>query len=198
MSLSNFRIIFLYEFKLNRSVAETARKINQALGNDSVNERPIRRWFAKCRSGDFNFEDELRSGWTTVIQDEDLRTLVETDQSQTVRGMAEGLGVNSHAVFDFHWKPQKFVNDRHRSTIWTIDRNCHVSRSVLLCFCATKTILFRIGSSRVMKSGSSTTIGDVRDSGWTPMSHPGTSQRWKPTKEVHGYCMLVSSWCGSL
>ena len=39
--LSNFRSIFLYEFKLNQSAAETARKIKQAFGNDSVNERTV-------------------------------------------------------------------------------------------------------------------------------------------------------------
>ena len=38
MSLSDFRPIFLYEFILNQSAAETARKINLAFGNDSVNE----------------------------------------------------------------------------------------------------------------------------------------------------------------
>ena len=54
------------------------------------------------------------------------------------------------------------------------------------------TILFWIGSLCVMKSGSSRTIGDIQDSGWTPMSHPGTSQRRKPTKKDHGYCMVVS------
>ena len=43
MLLSDFRPIFLYEFKLNQSAAETARKINQAFGNDYVNERTVRR-----------------------------------------------------------------------------------------------------------------------------------------------------------
>ena len=56
MSLSDFRSIFLYEFKLNLSVAETARKIKEAFGNDSVNERTVRRWFAKFRSGDFSLK----------------------------------------------------------------------------------------------------------------------------------------------
>ena len=84
MSLSDFRPIFLYGFKLNQSAAETARKINQSFGNVSVNERTVRRWFAKFRSRDFNLEDDPRSGRPTVIQDEDLRTLVETDPSQTV------------------------------------------------------------------------------------------------------------------
>ena len=56
MALSDFRAIFLYEF-----------------GNHSVNERTVRRWFAKFHSGDFSFEDEPRSGRPTIIQDEDLR-----------------------------------------------------------------------------------------------------------------------------
>ena len=60
----------------------------------------VRRWFAKFRSRDFSHEDEPRSGRPTVIQDEDLRTLVETDPSQAVRGMVEELDVSSHAVFD--------------------------------------------------------------------------------------------------
>ena len=59
MSLSDFRSIFLYEFKLNQNAAETVRKINQAVGNDSVNERTVRRWIAKFRFGDVNLEDEM-------------------------------------------------------------------------------------------------------------------------------------------
>ena len=94
MSLSDFGPIFLCEFKLNRS----ARKINQAFGNDSVNERTVQCWFTKFRSGDFSLEDQPRSGRRTVIQDEDLRTLVETDRLRTVRGMAEELGVSSHGL----------------------------------------------------------------------------------------------------
>ena len=57
----------------------------------------VRRWFAKFRFRDFSLEGEPRSGRSTVIQDEDLRTLVETDPLQTVREMAEALDVSSHA-----------------------------------------------------------------------------------------------------
>ena len=52
ISLNDFRSIFLYEFKLNKSAAETVRKINLAFRNDSANERTVRRWFAKFRSRD--------------------------------------------------------------------------------------------------------------------------------------------------
>ena len=43
MSLSDFRSLFLYEFTLNQNAAETVRKMNQAFGNDSVNESTVRR-----------------------------------------------------------------------------------------------------------------------------------------------------------
>ncbi|CAH2085375.1 unnamed protein product [Euphydryas editha] len=62
MLLSDFRPIFLYEFKLNQSGAETAQKINQTFGNDSVNERTIRRWFAKFRSGHFSLNSPGHGG----------------------------------------------------------------------------------------------------------------------------------------
>ena len=100
ISLRDFRPILLYEFKLNQSAAEIDRKINQEFGNDSVNECTVRRRFAKFRFGDFSLEDEPRSDRPTVIQDEDLRTLVETDPLQMVRGKVKELGVSSHAIFD--------------------------------------------------------------------------------------------------
>ena len=39
--VKQFSTNFFYEFKLNQSAAETAQKINQAFGNDSVNERTV-------------------------------------------------------------------------------------------------------------------------------------------------------------
>ena len=56
MSFSDFRRIFLYEFKLNQSAAEKARKISHAFGNDIVNDVNVRGWFAKFRSGIFSPE----------------------------------------------------------------------------------------------------------------------------------------------
>ena len=43
------RFSILYDLKLNQSASETDQNINQAFGNYSVNERTVRRWFAKFR-----------------------------------------------------------------------------------------------------------------------------------------------------
>lgn len=100
MASVDFRQIFFYEFKLGLSAAETARKINQVYGPNSINERTVQLWFKKFRSGDFSLEDAPRSGRPTVIQDDNLKAMVEADPSQTVRGIAEELGVSHHAVED--------------------------------------------------------------------------------------------------
>lgn len=46
-------IFFFYEFKLDRNLAETARNINSAFGEETTNERTLQRWFQ-------NFEMEIR------------------------------------------------------------------------------------------------------------------------------------------
>ncbi|KAK5641046.1 hypothetical protein RI129_009593, partial [Pyrocoelia pectoralis] len=60
----------------------------------------VQQCFQKFRYGDFSFEDAPRSARPTVIQDNDLKTLVEADPSQTVVGIAEELGVSHTAVTD--------------------------------------------------------------------------------------------------
>ena len=86
----------------------------------------VRRKFAKFRSRDFSPEVA-----DTVIQGEDLRTLGEIDPTQTVRGMAEELGVSSHAVFDCLKRIGKFkkldLNDRQKLSRFEI------CSSLLLC-----------------------------------------------------------------
>ena len=122
MSLSDFRPIFLHEFKLNQSAVETGRKINQGFGNDSVNERTARLGLRNFVPENLASKISPESGRHTVIQDEELRTLVESlTPSQMVRGMTEELGVSFHAVFDGlkciekveKWVPHD-LNDRQK------------------------------------------------------------------------------------
>lgn len=94
MPFIDVRPFFLHEFKLNQCAAGTTRKNNQAFGNENVNERSVRRCFAKFRSGDFSLEDEPRSNSGRVV-----RTLVETSPSQAVRGMAQKV-FSSHPVIN--------------------------------------------------------------------------------------------------
>ncbi|KAK2725531.1 hypothetical protein QYM36_000134, partial [Artemia franciscana] len=55
---------------------------------------------AYCCNRYYSLEDKPRSDRPRVIQDEDLRTLVKTDLSQTPREMTEELRVSFHAISD--------------------------------------------------------------------------------------------------
>ncbi len=50
MKKRDFRIIFLYEFKLGHKATDASAKINSAFGKSKVNERTVQRWFNKFRS----------------------------------------------------------------------------------------------------------------------------------------------------
>ena len=58
MDKIQIRKIFLFQFKLGRKAAETARDIIDAFGPGTTNERVAQRWFKKFRNGDESLEDE--------------------------------------------------------------------------------------------------------------------------------------------
>ena len=51
-------MIFLFQFKLGRKAAETARDINDTFGPGTTNERVAQRWFKKFRNGDESLKDD--------------------------------------------------------------------------------------------------------------------------------------------
>lgn len=93
MDKRQIRTIFLFQFKLGRKAVETARDINDAFGPGTTNERTAQWWFKKFRSGDEGLEDEERSGRSSDVNNDQLRTLVEANPRTTVRELAEELGV---------------------------------------------------------------------------------------------------------
>lgn len=98
MHKSNFRTIYLYEFKLGLSAAQTARNINTVWGKDSVNECTVQRWFKKFRSDDFSLEDKEGRGRPSVMEDDQLKTVIESDPMKTSRQVAEELHVNQSTI----------------------------------------------------------------------------------------------------
>ena len=94
------RTIFFFDYKLGQSAIETAQQINQVWGPNSARESTVRQWLNKFRSGDFSLEDEPHSGRPKAISDEDFKGMLKADPSQTVREIAEKLGVGKSTVAD--------------------------------------------------------------------------------------------------
>ena len=63
-----------------------------------ANERTIRRWFVKFRSGDTTLQNEPRGHRPTACSDELLRNTVEADPRKSVRAIADELGIHHTTV----------------------------------------------------------------------------------------------------
>ncbi|XP_065663076.1 histone-lysine N-methyltransferase SETMAR-like [Hydra vulgaris] len=103
MDKRQIRTIFLFQFKMGRKAAETARDINTAFGPETTNERMAQWWFKKFRSGEESLEDEEGRGRLSEIDDDQLRALIEADPRKTIREVAEELNVHNSTV-DRHLK----------------------------------------------------------------------------------------------
>ncbi|XP_065663078.1 histone-lysine N-methyltransferase SETMAR-like, partial [Hydra vulgaris] len=103
MDKRQIRTIFLFQFKMGRKAAETARDINTAFGPETTNERMAQWWFKKFRSGEESLEDEEGCGCPSEIDDDQLRALIGADPRKTIREVAEELNVHNSTV-DRHLK----------------------------------------------------------------------------------------------
>lgn len=89
---------FLYEFKNGLGASETASKINAAFGSGTTNERTVRWWFSKFRSGDESMQDEKHGSRPIVLDNEQLQAAIEADPRKTTRELAEELHVEHTTV----------------------------------------------------------------------------------------------------
>ncbi|EYC22487.1 hypothetical protein Y032_0017g3379 [Ancylostoma ceylanicum] len=132
-SRRDFRMIMLYESKLNYSAAEAARNQAVAFGPESPSERKVRCWFAKFASGDFDLEEKAGRGRRVSLDDEALGAAVESKSDTTTRVLAADFDVHRTTVVEHlasigtvkkiqKWTPHDLTDDQ-RSTRYTICPN---------------------------------------------------------------------------
>ena len=95
---NHLRHIMLYEFKKGNSATETARNIHSVYGEEYVNERTCRRWFAKFRSEDFTLEDDDRTGRPVEFDYMLLETALEENPCVSVEELVRKLNSNHSTV----------------------------------------------------------------------------------------------------
>ena len=94
----DLRVLLLYEWRLGHRATEAVRNICGTMGDGLVSTRVAQIWFKKFNSGQFDLNDEPRSGRPAEIEDDELLKLVEQDPRLTLMGFAELLGCSHTAV----------------------------------------------------------------------------------------------------
>ena len=98
MEKKQIRTIFLYEFKLRRTAAETARNLNDAFGEGTANKRTVQLWFRKFRDGDLSLEDEEGRGRPSAVDNDQLKAIIEADPRKTTRELEADLNVDHSTI----------------------------------------------------------------------------------------------------
>ena len=110
----------MHEFKLSNNDAKTTANINKAWEESTTSERTVRRWFQKFCGEKESLKDEDCRGQLSILQNDDLRAIVEQNQWQSVRDMSAQLGVSISTVPD-HLKQvrkvKKFKNGSRMSSM---------------------------------------------------------------------------------
>ncbi|XP_035742750.1 histone-lysine N-methyltransferase SETMAR-like [Vespa mandarinia] len=98
MNSTDIHVIFLYEYKFGNNAAKAVRNINQAFGENIVNDRKVQRWFEKFRSGDFSLQNEPRGRPEKSLKNDALKALVETNPIVSSRELSARMEVDHETI----------------------------------------------------------------------------------------------------
>jgi len=93
----HIRHCILYEFHRGTDAAAAARNICSVYG-DVTDARTCQRWFCRFKDGDYSLSDLPRSGRPCVVNDAELKKLVEADPQQTTHDLAVVSGCDYSTV----------------------------------------------------------------------------------------------------
>lgn len=88
----------LYEFRKGNNATVVSNDMNSVY----LSVQKYQRWSTKFWNGDFHLEDGERSGRPPLLENDELRAVVEKDPSLAIGKIAEMLGVSWSTVQEDH------------------------------------------------------------------------------------------------
>ncbi|CAH2084588.1 unnamed protein product [Euphydryas editha] len=98
MDMLKIRVIMEYEFRRGSKAAEVARNINDAYGANTTNDRTTSYWFTRFRSGNFDLRNDLRGRPKMLVDNDELKAIVEADDSQITPELAAVFEVSTKTI----------------------------------------------------------------------------------------------------
>ena len=93
LSRQQIRTIMYYEFCNKLSATECHQKMCESLGINTVSYDTVKVWFRKFKAGNFNIENEPRSGRPIEVDCEQLKQIIDQDRNISTRNITLQLDV---------------------------------------------------------------------------------------------------------
>lgn len=91
--------VIMYDFRRETGISNTVKNICDVFEKSAVSIPTCERWFAKIKRGDFNLEDQLRSGRSSNVDDDIVRNLVDTNTRISTQIVAKKLKIDRSTAF---------------------------------------------------------------------------------------------------
>ena len=104
ISRREIRVLLLHEFRLGHKATEAANKICSTMGQGVLSIRTAQHWFDRFRNGNYELDDQPRSGRPLEVDKDLLKQFIEQDPRVTTRCLAEQLGCS-------HVTVERYLND---------------------------------------------------------------------------------------
>lgn len=92
------RMCLLYDYKQGKNSKESHAILCQVFGKDVPTLRQCQRWFQRFRQGDESLEDKEHGKRPELIDNEELKTAIELDPTQTSRQLGERFGCHYSTI----------------------------------------------------------------------------------------------------
>lgn len=167
----HFRHLMLFYFRKGKSGAKTVQKICSVYGHDVVALTTVCNWFRRFKSGNFDLDDQKRSGRPTVNVDA-IKSIIDQDCHSTTRSIAEKVNI-SHITVGRHLKSLNYVN---RYDVWIPHQltEKNVMRRIEVC----NSLLLRNLEDPFLKR---TITGDEK---WIVFDNPKRKRSWQKRNEA--------------
>jgi len=95
---NHMREALLFCFNLKKSAAESRRMLVETYGDNALSETIRRDWFRRFNDDNFDLSDKKRENRPRKIEDCQLQALLDEDDTQSQKMLAEQLGVSQAAI----------------------------------------------------------------------------------------------------
>ena len=99
----HFRHILLFHFRKGKNAAQTTKKLRDVYGEGALKDRQCRNWFDKFRSRDFSIKDEQHSDLPNEVDDDQIKSIIESEFHVTVREIEEILKISKSTIDHHIW-----------------------------------------------------------------------------------------------
>ena len=89
--------VLLYEFRKGSTASQALKNINTVYPN-GLSRRTCYRWFEKFKKEDFDLEDHCRSGRPGQIDNDRLKSLIESNPRQALRELATIMECSQESI----------------------------------------------------------------------------------------------------